>query len=74
MTGTTVISLELAIVTALRQVGELPQVHRRQQSAVCESCQEYSILFLIIQAILKRLQGLVTSKYLGSLYMKTRSY
>ncbi len=32
MTGTTVISLELAIVTVLRQPGELPQVHRRQQS------------------------------------------
>ena len=46
MTGTTVISLELAMVTLLRQPAELPPVHRRQQSAVCESCQEYKYSFL----------------------------
>ena len=45
MTGTTVISLELAMVTLLRQPAELPPVHRRQQSAVCESCLSIHILF-----------------------------
>ena len=70
MTGTTVISPELAMVTLLRQPAELPPVHRRQQSAVCESCQgcKYSFFKLfIIQEILKRLQGLVTFEYVGSL-------
>ena len=45
MTGTTVISPELAMVTLLRQPAELPPVHKRQQSAVCESCQGYKYSF-----------------------------
>ncbi len=58
------------MVTLFRQPAELPPVHRRQQSAVCESCQSINVRFFelfIIQEILKRLQGLVTFKYVGSL-------
>ncbi len=64
-------SLELAMVTRpwLRQPAELPPVHRRRQLAVCESCQDFfpPVFSIIIQETLKRLQGLVTFQYLGSL-------
>ena len=57
MTSTTVISLDMAMVTLFRQPAELPPVHRRQQSAVCEPCQSLHIPFVElfnIQEFLKR--------------------
>ena len=70
MTGTTVIKLELEAVTYLVNLLEchrsIEDINQQSVSHAKSTHILFSELF-IIQEILKRLQGLVTVKYVGSL-------